>query len=205
VLKEMMKKITALFAASLILTACGSSSSVPESETTEKADETVTETATPEPTQEAKNENIVKSGEVNYFVDGEIAKRGVISWDLGYSQHSLTKGDEVLCIKFEVTNKGEQNAEIWQLLNVIVYVDGVEESGYISDFYGDGTAYKTVFEDKIRSGATGNMYLCFDVDVDTLHTIDIDFRQEGQWDDEWQRYVNQYNDPVVDTVQFVTE
>lgn len=119
---------------------------------------------------------IVKSDKLNDMkVSLTNAEVSIESYDLGYSGHSLTKGKEVLCLKLHIKNTSNNVLEIQNLFKSDIYIDGVERTAFISDFYGNDVAYNTQFSSKLRPQSETDIYFSIDCSVNEKHKIDVDF------------------------------
>ena len=92
------------------------------------------------------------------------------SWYLGYSGHILTDGDEYLCLKFVIENLSNESKPIYELLRMMVYVDGVSQQISADHFFSNGISSTS----NIRPGAEAEYYIMTDCSVDGTHTVDID-------------------------------
>ena len=136
----------------------------------------------------------------NMSISTDSTDVSIVSYDLGYSGHSLTKGEEVLCIKYHVVNKTDSQMEVGNLFHSDAYIDGVEIDPFGSDFYGNGKSF-TVFNDtKLRAGAETDIYFCYECSVEDSHKIEVDIYDKNEYDEEFDSYF--LSDKILETFSF---
>lgn len=143
---------------------------------------------------------IVKSGTVNTSYSYEKCSVELVSWDLGYSGHVLTKGAEVLCIKFHVKNESDEQCTIQDVFYPKVFLDGVEASVFGSDFYGDNRSFNVFMDSELRAGAETDIYLCLDCNISESHKIEVDLMELGD-----EMGITVVTDEVLNTFSFDIE
>lgn len=126
----------------------------------------------------------------------------LLSWDLGYSGNPLSLGKEVLCMKFHVANKSSEQHEISEIFSIDVFVDGVEASSFVSDFYGEGTAYQTSYDTKMRTESETDIYICADCNVSKSHKVTVDLYSKVY---DMEKYGEYYRDNIIKTFEFEIE
>ena len=171
----MKKRIAFLLSLVLLLlsvTACGNSNTG-----TDAAQET-SGTEETNGTAEDVTAEIVKSGTVDNatLTHGDFSIE-LLSWDAGYSGHILTKGAEVLCVRFHVKNGTDEQVKISDFFIPRFFVDGVGTDYFGSDFYGNGDAYAVFTDTELRAGAETDIYLCLDCTVNDAHTVEVDIME----------------------------
>lgn len=145
--------------------------------------------------------DIVKSGTLeNMSIDTDYADISIVSWDLGYSGHQLTKGDEVLCIQYHVKNNSDQTMEVGNIFHTEVYIDGVEIDGFGSDFYGDGRAFAVWTDTKLKPNAETDIYFCYKCAVNDAHEVEIDIFDKNTYDEQFDVYF--LSEDVIETFSF---
>ena len=148
---------------------------------------------------------IVKCGTLqDYVFDADFATIKVESWDLGYSQNWLSPNDEMLCIKFHVKNKTENKIALHGIFNTNIYIDGIEQSSFYCDFYGDDRSCKVDSDTKIMPGAETDVYLCHDCDISNPHTITIEICDQPEPVPGYEDFFYANND-VLETLEFNIE
>ena len=133
--------------------------------------------------EELKNSTaeIVKFGTCSSeAINNGDVKIELISWDLGYSGNSLKKGAENMCLKFHITNNGSEQIVIDDYVNAKIFLDGVETTHYISDFYGNNVSYKIDWSSALRGNSETDFYICIDCTVDDFHKVEVDMCQSGE-------------------------
>ena len=203
-----MKIFKSLFVVTLALSILAGCSSSPDS--AQKSD--VSNPPSTQPTEnDSKNDQqsgstvtaeIIKSGVLNNCsIDTETTSVSLVSWDLGKSGHSLTMGDEVLCLKFHVKNNCQEQMEIGNLFHVKTFIDGVESSGFGSDFYGDGRSFNVWESTELRADAEADIFFCYNCSIDNSHRIEIDIFDANKLEDG----LYFLSDTVIDTFEFDIE
>lgn len=121
---------------------------------------------------------IVKSGTVEdaTLTQGDFSIE-LLSWDAGYSGHSLTKGAEVLCMRFHVKNGTDEQVQISDFFIPRFFLDGVEVTSFGSDFYGNGDSFAVFTDSELRAGAETDIFLCLDCSVTDAHTVEVDLME----------------------------
>lgn len=112
----------------------------------------------------------------------------IISYDLGYSGHLLTLGDEVACIKIHFKNKTNKTLSMMDLMISEFYLDGVETPAFGSDFYGNDVAFNNTYITELRPETETDLYLCIDCQVTIPHKVEVDIYprdlENNTWDPE---------------------
>ena len=170
-----MKKILLgllIIGLSVIASACGQS----ESEQIEDAKQEVQEAIEEILNNVNSTADIIKSDTVdNAMLETDKYTIELLSWDLGYTANPLTKGKEVLCMKFHVANKSEEQITIQNLFEYKIFLDGVKMPSYYSDFYGDDRSFNVTSRSELRGNCETDIYICIDCSINDGHKVEIDF------------------------------
>lgn len=172
---------------SVFISACGQSESKQIEEAKQEAQEAVEEILN----NVKSTADIIKNDTVdNAMLETEKYTIELLSWDLGYTGNPLTKGKEVLCMKFHVANNSEEQITIRELFEYKIFLDGVQMSCYYSDFYGDGKALNVTSRSELRGNSETDIYICIDCSISDSHKVEIDLSEKYD------------SDEILDTFEF---
>lgn len=200
-----MKRLTTVIFIAMILllsiTACQRTQNGESNNSENSTSDSKVENNTADDNNNKITADIVKNGTLeNMNIDTDYADISIVSWDLGYSGHQLTKGDEVLCIKYHVKNESDQTMEVGNIFHTEVYIDGVEIDGFGSDFYGDGRAFNVFTDTKLKPNAETDIYFCYECTVNDAHEVEIDIFDKNTYDEQFDIYF--LSEEIIETFLF---